>query len=1520
MSSSDKRYITLFPSYLLNKRTDVEMSKIAADFRQNTNNNNGITITYAGPEALIESGPFGTLLNTFSSQLPLRNLHWKSSTWSPAPQQSTSPTNSYSANASIRTIQTLPARLKPFSDTVLLTKLKPETRHLVQKSLLERPFVHLYFLIDGDNDAYRTHIRNDIRTWLNTIQSTPTLSAATITARSVQQQSADPISKTAAGAGTSTPRSGTPPVRPDTPTRNSQSDETQTSSNTSTSKEKGVPPSPEYLIVVITPPEGSALAPSSLSLSRSASPLPSGPSTPNESADKPAPAKTGLGRFYSSSSNSNSNSTSTKGSVIEKVKADFNTSRKERVVHLTRLPNLTQSSSSLRNHVDPTIFADLLTRIKDSATNTFDAVVGFQDEAVRSEFSKRDVPGWNYNKWMAGMECLASTFEAAGLYSEALNQYEEIHSVFLQSLSEGKLPFFTSVGGTTSGDDSAPLLDIDKKDYRDLILRNEISLFDFRCYLFAKRAALLGKTGRISQVMSETPFFLQSVAKMMQDETLPAHFIESWTFSSSIDVVEQCQAWLIERGDIRAPGMNDEESRQGSMRAVTERIADSQLSASFHGAKAELLDLARKQLDRIGISVGHLPNAAPFSLSLPKQSDKSKSGSSKNGASTSTEKITRQEIVDALASKEVFDLRYTTLTERALAGWVSSGRKRNVLRLRSALASIHYFRGRYKDALDGFASLTEPYADGKWKQIETIQLARILECYERLGKPYDKTWTSIVIAILRMQHQWTTDDSESHIDPSTKWLDESYLYKILRSKTSSNEEEIPISRFDPLHIKIQGDAKRIEGTSRGDGLIIEAVIESKAMHSIDVDDVRVCITSGENGDLCFTSGPTSIQPGENVQQLHCMTNGVSGKYIVDVSQIRLGKLVFQYVHRQDVNFRSSDNLFRSQSTFVNVPEDSDALDVMLDWAPHVFLDRSRTGVLTIYTGRNEVAELDVRVKLTSSDVDTRGLVETIFHPPSKSKAKMTASDEKLKLTNLSAQSTNVLLIPFHEINGLADGMLLVSVEIQFWAKGTTVEPETARLVQREVKLPLGLPLGVNVQDFFRHDRLLSKFLISAGAAGPLVLGDVALWSEVPPGKAAFSIETPRQENGCTVTLSEPASFVFAIRKNEGMKSDNTPLRLTLVYRTAQEEAFYYLSQALEQVAKADKFITDSFKKCFSRSLWKIAEADLEKSQLRLRSPNKTAWSKLCKRWCGVKSSDDVKRLMDIVEKIYSEAQDLASKRALNGKTYEKEDAEFEIAEMQAGRKPWRKLSLPVDVPIMTMVNAVTFNVHGKDVRIGVPVEVSIEIATTFAWDSPATDSSNNPADLETQQKSKNALSPSDAKENDDDDGDDFEDAQSDVSTRPASPLPTKDGGKMKTEEQLDVSVDVNCDFVNWLLMGTKRTIITLPKPKKNPKGKDVVHKNTIKLNLIPLQSGEIALPSVSIWPLAEPILQETPSSNAHRQAANLQGAITGATQTQQPSMTQASVSSDTFVTNEAERVHVLPRHIVPPTETFWISV
>ena len=152
----------------------------------------------------------------------------------------------------------------------------------------------------------------------------------------------------------------------------------------------------------------------------------------------------------------------------------------------------------------------------------------------------------------------------------------------------------------------------------------------------------------------------------------------------------------MERGDVSAPGMD--EDIDGSQKSPLTRAMDGQLSAAFHSAKAELLDLARRQLDKIGVAVGHLPNAVPFSLSLRQQDAGEErvlpalpdelSVTGKGTQSPVQGAITRQELLSAIESREIFDLHYVSLTERVVAGWVSGARHRNVLRLRSILGSL----------------------------------------------------------------------------------------------------------------------------------------------------------------------------------------------------------------------------------------------------------------------------------------------------------------------------------------------------------------------------------------------------------------------------------------------------------------------------------------------------------------------------------------------------------------------------------------------------------------------------------------------------------------------------------------------------------------------------------------------------------------------------------------------------------------------------------------------------------------
>lgn len=84
-------------------------------------------------------------------------------------------------------------------------------------------------------------------------------------------------------------------------------------------------------------------------------------------------------------------------------------------------------------------------------------------------------------------------------------------------LLERNLPWFGNLGGTSTGDDSRSILSTSSKPYHDLILANTITLFDFRIYLFAKQMALLGKMGRVRDVLVRAKEFIVGFARSLRE-------------------------------------------------------------------------------------------------------------------------------------------------------------------------------------------------------------------------------------------------------------------------------------------------------------------------------------------------------------------------------------------------------------------------------------------------------------------------------------------------------------------------------------------------------------------------------------------------------------------------------------------------------------------------------------------------------------------------------------------------------------------------------------------------------------------------------------------------------------------------------------------------------------------------------------------------------------------------------------------------------------------------------------------
>lgn len=104
-----------------------------------------------------------------------------------------------------------------------------------------------------------------------------------------------------------------------------------------------------------------------------------------------------------------------------------------------------------------------------------------------------------------------------GIFEDALGQYDQLEASFYNVLKEKNLSWFGTLIAPQPKDDSSPLLSTTKKPYRDLILANTISIFDFRVYLLSRQCALLAKLGRIAEVGRRAVAFLGAFGRRLRE-------------------------------------------------------------------------------------------------------------------------------------------------------------------------------------------------------------------------------------------------------------------------------------------------------------------------------------------------------------------------------------------------------------------------------------------------------------------------------------------------------------------------------------------------------------------------------------------------------------------------------------------------------------------------------------------------------------------------------------------------------------------------------------------------------------------------------------------------------------------------------------------------------------------------------------------------------------------------------------------------------------------------------------------
>ncbi|KAF0436082.1 Trafficking protein particle complex subunit 10 [Gigaspora margarita] len=942
-----------------------------------------VTVTYFD-----EYGIWPKIADDFRTHLPLRNLHWKS------------------AKGSTRNIMVLGVELKRF------TSETPEKPHMLPETLLEKPYLNLYFVNCDDNEVYRQTVRQKIRDWVNVVTA--------------------PLKK-----------------------------------------------NQEWLIVYVTKQEARAA------------------------------------KYFSMNM---------KGTVFDKIKADFNAARRDRCVQLRLSDNDADEYES---------WQELMSKIKDGILISFDQHVVQYEEDIRRFDSQRSMIGWNYCTFFVLKEGLALTFEVFNLYEEALVQYDELEASFFQVLRDRALAWFGHFGATDVKDDSANILDVKKKSYRDLIRQNKLPEFDFRCYLFARQCHLLGRLQRPVEICRRAQLFISTFGRTIKEHqaNVGEHFLESWIYSSCMSVVSECEEL--------APLTSLDEST----------------SSAFNAAKGELLDLARKQLDKLGIHYGHLPASLPFTTALD---EVSLPASPATPASESETKkafsITNEELKGAIESEDsaAFDLLYLQLTNRGLKAYEGT-RLRSSYRLQGDVAALQFHRKNFESASQLMEDLPTAYGEQGWTVVENSLLFKYAECQKELGRI--KQYVLSCLSLLK-NHTLLSEEEAAF-----------YMEEVKKLCGSLEKDEDIIRPFKPMFLVTVTDI--VDDITDEDGPYMAVELTNYLPTSLTFDQLAIRLVSGQSEEIWFEILNQEFKPGLNTYKLYS-DNSASGNYIVENVRMSVGKIVFTH------NF-----LNESKKKFFRVNEHPAILRAQIVAPEEIHIGEQQYFVVQIFTGLTSVTKgllmlepLSEGLTFPTTDkyhVITKSVNDDIISQDILSEEDFEVLENgHIKIPFLRTNQLNQFKVPYDCNWGAVEHKVKITVEYE--SKGKS------RVFTSLDTVKFWLPLAVTELNIFRDDCLFVKMDITLNGSIPVRILETSL----VPSKVYDVVDDPAVSTPViSLFAKQHASFVYKLTRSkdydsgEHAKSQSTKVHFVVTYRTLQNEVEKYIEHTLNKILKSKNLLQHS---------------------------------------------------------------------------------------------------------------------------------------------------------------------------------------------------------------------------------------------------------------------------------------------------------------------------------------------------------
>ncbi|KAK2001505.1 hypothetical protein LX36DRAFT_601142 [Colletotrichum falcatum] len=245
--------------------------------------------------------------------------------------------------------------------------------------------------------------------------------------------------------------------------------------------------------------------------------------------------------------------------LLEKLRSDFNSSSKsaiDRVAQirigindvpydvLPRVVPATPTGYTESRQDAENAWEDLIGKFKELILSSFDMRVSQYEEDIKEKDAQRVLPGWNFCTFFILKEGLARGFESVGLVEDALVGYDELsvgldtvvqeqatsgdpqthggsllsHTEDLVRRAEAAIAELGDEDGSIEDEQPVDLqaseaqkankfddipISSTKKPYREMIVANNVSVYDFRCYIFSRQISLLLRLGNAYSTREE---------------------------------------------------------------------------------------------------------------------------------------------------------------------------------------------------------------------------------------------------------------------------------------------------------------------------------------------------------------------------------------------------------------------------------------------------------------------------------------------------------------------------------------------------------------------------------------------------------------------------------------------------------------------------------------------------------------------------------------------------------------------------------------------------------------------------------------------------------------------------------------------------------------------------------------------------------------------------------------------------------------------------------------------------------